>query len=434
MPFYEEGEDSLSIIEKEITLIREIPIQSSNVDSLTIADLTVTKNINFPNPEIIKNNYINFSTSNNYVELQFNGTSFLKYDTSGLLYSDNIESTNTSTKFAKIVNAEINNIITPFLNVPNISADTLKVGRIEIANENDIGGVLFKNGTLSVPNDTRTGNITAKSGSIGNISFKDGSIISSNIIADTGFIRTLSCDRILCSATHITFGNVHMSDGKIKTTNVITDNVSTNTFTAIKSSFQDISTNSLTINTTQFTDDIETICISKGIHTPLNTSNNIGILNVSKKDVTVKGSIYTQNIDSSYGSFNNFKSDELKVTSNATIGNVIIQNNVLNANDIYCDKIDVKKGLIGDMWSTSVTSKDIHTEKLSVSEIETSCIRSSDYKLNDGTSILTGVFPLGIIMLFNGKIPPKGWLECNGKGGTPNIPSPAQGIIYIVRR
>jgi hypothetical protein len=47
---------------------------------------------------------------------------------------------------------------------------------------------------------------------------------------------------------------------------------------------------------------------------------------------------------------------------------------------------------------------------------------------------LNGVFPSGMIMLFSGKTPPRGWLECNGKMGTPNLPSPASGVIYIVRR
>jgi microcystin-dependent protein len=47
---------------------------------------------------------------------------------------------------------------------------------------------------------------------------------------------------------------------------------------------------------------------------------------------------------------------------------------------------------------------------------------------------LHNVFPLGMIMLFSGKTPPRGWLECNGKGGTPLILSPAKDVIYVIRR
>jgi hypothetical protein len=84
---------------------------------------------------------------------------------------------------------------------------------------------------------------------------------------------------------------------------------------------------------------------------------------------------------------------------------------------------------------TLATMKELTVEKMNTkSVVIDGTVKAHDFRLQDGTSILNGVFPLGMIMLYNGKVPPRGWLECNGKGGTPVMDSPAPNVIYIVRR
>jgi hypothetical protein len=117
------------------------------------------------------------------------------------------------------------------------------------------------------------------------------------------------------------------------------------------------------------------------------------------------------------------------------VGHTVISTEGINASSAKVKKITVNEAVLKNIETENIVSESGTFENLNVKRLEiTNGIKASDYRLLDGTSILNSVFPVGIIMLFNGKLAPKGWFECNGKMGTPFLPSPAVGVIYIVRK
>jgi hypothetical protein len=445
MPFYEderlESEETQVIIQKEIKVVREVPIQTGVMDSLIVSNLVVSRDIKIPNPtifyppnpEILRSSYLNFST-HEPVHLQSNGKSFLEYRNDGMLYSENIGAQTSVAQFASFDKAQINEIITPIISVPLLSANTIKAARFE-STANDIGGVLLKNGTVNAPQEIYTGNIVSKVGSIGSVQLKDSNVSCSSIKGDDATFKNMTCDRLYCSAPYITVGNVQFSNGSMLASSVYTAAVFTEKINTQRAELDNISTKKITIGETELSDGSDMFCVSKGIFTPLNSSNTLGPLTLNKNNAILSGALNAQNIQSLSATIYEMDSTVLNVRKSLQVGDTFISTDRISTSNITLQTVSATDATLKNIETEQINSETINTDKLTVKTVEiTDGIKAADYRLLDGTSILNGVFPVGMIMLFSGKVPPRGWVECTGKMGTPNIPSPAPGVIYIVRR
>ena len=113
---------------------------------------------------------------------------------------------------------------------------------------------------------------------------------------------------------------------------------------------------------------------------------------------------------------------------------LLVSGNVTISGDISADRVETRQIKTESVLTSTVNASEVSTSQITAHAISAGYVKAADFRLNDGTSILNGVFPVGMIMLFQGKIPPRGWLECNGKCGTPTLLAPTEGVIYIVRR
>ncbi len=445
MPFYEderlESEETQVIIQKEIKVVREVPIQTGVMDSLIVSNLVVSRDIKIPNPtifyppnpEILKSSYLNF-LSDEPIDFRSNGTPFLEYRNDGMLYSKNIGAQTAVAQFVRFEKAHIDEIISPIICVPLLSANTIRASRFE-ATANDIGGVLLKSGTVNAPHEIYTGNIVSKLGSIGSVQLKDSIVSCSSIKSDNATFKNMTCDRIYCSAPYITVGNVQFSNGSMLASSVYTAAVFTEKIKTQTADLDNISTQKLTIGETELTDGSNMFCISKGIYTPLNSSNTLGSLTLNKNNAILSGSLNAQHIQTLSGTVCELDCTTLNVQKSLQIGNTFISTDGIDTSNITLKKVSANNATFNRVETEHINSETMNADKLTVKTVEIAeGIKAADYRLLDGTSILNGVFPVGMIMLFAGKVPPRGWIECTGKMGTPNIPSPAPGVIYIVRR
>jgi hypothetical protein len=341
MPFYEdermESEETQVIIQKEIKVVREVPIQTGMMDSLIVSNLIVSRDIKIPNPsifyppnpEILKSSYLNFSTRDP-VHFQSNGKSFLEYRNDGMLYSENIGAQTSVAQFASFDKAQINEIITPIISAPLISANVIRAARFE-ATANDIGGVLLKNGSVNAPADIYSGNIVSKTGSIGSIQLKDKGIVCGTIDGDDATFKSVTCDRIHCSAPFLTVGNVQFSNGCMLASSVYTSAVFTDKIKTQVADIDTINVQKLNIGESVLTDTSDTFCISKGIITPSNSTSTIGPLTLTKNNAILSGSLNAQDIHALAGTIYILDSTTQKVKKSLEVGNTFITTDGIEA-------------------------------------------------------------------------------------------------------
>lgn len=433
-------EENQLIIQKDINVVRELP-NIGILESLIVSNLIVSRDIKIPdpsifyppNPEILKNSYLNFLTDE-HVNFQSNGKPFLEYRNDGMLYSENIGAQKSIAQFARFEKAQIDEIITPILSVPLISTNVIRATRFETLT-NEFGGVLLKNGSVNAPSDIYSGNIVSKIGSIGSVVFKDSIVTCKSIKSVDGAFKTMTCDTFNCSSPFLSVGNVQFSNGCMIAKSIYTSGIFTERIESQTARLDSLSVKSIQIGKTQLTDSSDIFSVSKGICTPSNSSNSLGPLTLTEKNADLEGSLNVQDVRSFKGFVYSLNSSVLNVHKSLRVGDTVISTEGIRASSAKIKKITVNEAVLKNIETENIVSESGNFENLNVKRLEiTNGIKASDYRLLDGTSILNSVFPIGMIMLFNGKLAPKGWFECNGKMGTPFLPSPVEGVIYIVRK
>lgn len=397
-----------TIVQKE-TIIREKPIQvlNASLETLFVKHLRVPDITLFypPEPHKLNNSFLDFSTNNSSVDLRINNAPFLTYSRNQL-YTNNI---NVSTGM-----------------FDTLSVSNIRVGRIE-SSTNEIGGVFMTSGHLTVPGNLHIGQtFVAKEGSMGGVLFRNGKsafteVSTTRLIAERASISDLICSQFSSSQSSIDLAGVSISNGDIHANSVISDSDSCISGVrlhncGIDCEFANLSmlhVRKIDIDSASISSVDDRLSMDVGIVTPPESINNIGCIRCDKSSLSVEGSL---------------------TVSSANIGHLSVQDIIVQ---------DIRVG------STTIQPNGIHTPMITVGIADiptlnthhTTCaridvteeIRANDYKLSDGTSILKGVFPKHIIMLYHGDVPPRGWLLCDGRGGTPRLPSPTPGVIYIVR-
>jgi hypothetical protein len=444
MPFKPEEETNVTtyIVRKEIETIREVPFFPDKMEKLILTNLIVTKNIEIPdptifyrpNPEKLSNSFLNFCTPSNIVEFKINDSAFLTFDEKDRqIHSSKIGCSTLNADIVQSKRAEFDELIIPSLTVSTISADVIKVGRIESAPANDIGGVLLKDGTINA-NTIQVGNTVSVCGNIGGCSLKNKNIWASdvnviNLNAATISCGLIACDRLVCDVKHITLGGVRFSDGNIKIGNLDASTINTNTIET-KSVRTDtiITTNIETKNIKLETLDLfgtnNRLSVSGGLYIPVSHISEIGKLKLTKDLAVLDVPFHVKSIETTVA----------KLGCVSISDGVLVSGNVTISGDISADRVETRQIKTESVLTSTINASEVHASQITAHAISAGYVKAADFRLNDGTSILNGVFPVGMIMLFQGKIPPRGWLECNGKCGTPTLLAPTDGVIYIVRR
>jgi hypothetical protein len=419
MPFYAKKEQTHVnevIVRREVETVREVPIMTGQMDSLSVRDLTITGNICIPditqfyppNPHIFHRGIM----FNGIAELAYRNTPFLQFDqdTSNVLL-EKLRSSIIHTDCIESDHAKLSTLVVDTIHTSALTLSTLCVGRIE-ATANIIGGVVLRDGGFSAPGNVNVGShFIAMDGTIGGVSLKQNEVHAHEVHAQSMYAQTVSFDyietsRIHCTAPCIVFGGVKLLSGNIECSNLTANNISTahiqthtldcSRITGSVTFDSDILTPSARINSIVATS--ANVCELVTVHTRTDTAH-IGTADICRVNTS---DVHTRKLHCGPGVFSSIDTPTLSASS---------------------------------VISHSVCASLVETSKLNVDEISINgAIRAPDFRLPDGTSILHNVFPIGMIMLFSGKTPPRGWLECNGKGGTPMIPGPAKDVIYVIRR
>jgi hypothetical protein len=404
MPF--KGGDSLlvvghkpstrTVIQKE-TIIREQPIQvlnaslenlfASNLSVLhfSVPDITV---FHPKNPHILNESFLDFSTNTSSVEMRSNNIPFLTY-TRGALYTNNVS-----------------------VSLANVSR--LCVGRIESTDGNEIGGVFLKDRSLTVPGSAYVGEmLVAKEGAVGGAIFKDGAGAFTRIQTKMLQTGTLHTDNFSCSSG-LVLGGIELSGGNLNTDSL---HVETDSYIsgvrihncALECGVANISqvfSHRFDLDNLSLSSFEDRLTVGGGIFTPIDSVNNFGCLMSDGSSVSVDGNLSVSSIEASSGTIRTIHTDSLCIDT----------------------EVQAPLGRFA-----SVTTSDITCSELRCAKVDTSLVIADNYTHRDGTPILKNITPPGMITLFAGEVPPRGWMMCDGRGGRPRLASPTQGVIYIVR-
>jgi hypothetical protein len=396
------------VVQKE-TVIREIPVQvlNASLDFLTVNRLSVTdlsipdKSIFYPpNPHVFTKPFINFAGSSPTIELRSNTNVLLSFKNNSL-YTNNVNVSSGS--------------------FDNISVSKLSVDRIESRHGNEIGGVFMKEGHLTVPGNICADEFVAKTGSIGGIVFREGKSAFTHLTSKKIDVSQICVSDLSCSQAVIQIGGVELSGGTLSAEAIQVESDSCISGVrihncGIECDFANmgmLSVNRVDFDCGSFSSFEDRISADVGFITPTNSTNSIGCTIIDKDSLIVDGDLKANTVEVKT------ISAEVLAAESVCVGGTQLQPNGVDTPMISAD--------IGTI--TKLSSAHIECTRIDVA----SEIRADDYKLTDGTSILKGVFPKGIIMMYQGSVPPRGWLPCDGRGGTPRITSPVLGVIYIVR-
>jgi len=400
-------ERTRTIVQKE-TLIREIPIQvlNASLDNLCVNNLSVI-HFSVPDitvfhpkdPHILKNSFLDFSTDSDTVELRTNNTSFLRYVDSNL-YTNNVT-------------------------VSLATISKLCVGRIESTEGNEIGGVFLRNRSLTVPGSAYVGeSFVAKEGAVGGVTFKNGRAVFTQI--DTRVMNTERlCVNDLSCAFPVRLGDVGLSGGNVNanTLHVETDSCISGVrihdcgIDCDYASISRVSSHRFDIDNLSLSSFEDRLTVGGGIFTPIQSVNNLGCLMSDGSSVFIDGKLTAYS-----GTLTSVQTESL------VVGDVIIDKNSVKAPAGLFDSL-----VACNVHTSRIDTSGVHASNIHCSRIDTSVIVADDYIGRDGTAILKNVIPVGMISLFSGEIPPRGWMLCDGRGGRPRLPSPTPGVIYMVR-
>ena len=401
-----------TVIQKE-TIVREIPVQvlNASLDTLAVHNLNVV-NFSVPDitvfhpkePHILKKSFLDFSTDSPTIELRTNNTPFLRYAESNL-YTNNVT-------------------------VSLATVSKLRVGRIESTEGNEIGGVFLNSRSLTVPGSAYVGeSFVAKEGAVGGVTFKDGRAVFTQVDTRVMNVEQL-CVKDLSCAFPVILGDVGLSGGNVNanTLHVETDSCISGVrihdcgINCDYASISRVSSHKFDIDNLSLSSFEDRLTVGGGIFTPIQSLNNIGCLMSDGSSVCIDGKLSAYS-----GTLTSIHTDRLSVRDvlidNNTVDAVRGQFDTLVASNILCSRID----------TTCVRCSQIDVSEVKCDNIDTNVVVADEYNHKDGSSILKDIIPVGMICLFSGEIPPRGWMLCDGRGGRPRLPSPAQGVIYMVR-
>jgi hypothetical protein len=405
MPFYQEKgtnggiehhHHTRTVINKETTIIEKAVLNAS-MENLTVRNLSVT-NLSVPDPSIfypppIEQNLLNasfldFSTNEAVIALQVNNKPFLTFS------------------------PETTTVVVPALNASTATFETLHVGRIETTQGNEIGGVLLNGGTVTAPSNVYVGeHFVARHGAIGGVTFKGGAGAFSNLVSkkietpelhvESAYITNISCANDVAflgvSAQRLSVAkDACISGVRIHDCGIFCD------FGSIAM----LKSGRLEIDNISITSEDESINITGGLFTPESSVNSIGCIHTENNNVSISGSLSVLSADIS------------SLTAD-----------ILTVNTLHTPGMFLETANIGTLSASTVNSSSLTCSHI-VSE---NTITAKDFRLLDGTSIVNTLLPKGVIMLFCGSVPPRGWLKCDGRGGTPLLAGPSPNVVYIVR-
>jgi hypothetical protein len=394
------------------TIVREVPIVNASLDSLTVGSIRVLNDIVVPNRSTF------YPPTPSFVELQSDAesvvgfrvdkTPFLVFDTS----ANELHTVNMVAESGHFQNLHVQRLTTSVT---------------------DFGSLLVKNGNLYVPENANVGNhFIAGTGSVGGVQLHNRTVTSLEMSTDQLNATSISCDilntaRIHCEAPYITMGGVRLLSGDVEARELRSKDAHIQH--CILGDLECGSISSMS----------DKLSVSTGIETPPESSNVLGCLRISKQHVDIEGVLRSDVVSANTVETESISTKDLQVWGSGTIADVQLSKGEISAtrgriggvllsqNSLDC--MEVKTGILKSIGA--------QTESLFVGDdiiLEDGSVRAKDFRLKDGTSILNGVFPPGMIMMFHGKVAPRGWMECNGKCGTPLLTPPSPEVIYIVRR
>lgn len=432
-----------SVIERNTHIVHERPVITASLEQLTVRRLAVSESFSLPDPSVfypphpedLPTSHLVFHGSAAVVEFRTgDGHAFFQYDCdknvaytehhstevldAGVVHSDAI----------KTGRLEATEIVVPSLCVPSIRTERLETLTTEI------GGILLREGTLTAPRDALVGgHLTAKSAATGGVSLRD-----ETVTAAYGEVGVLGCDTIRTDILEVgsptlTLGGVQLHHGNVEGRNVKFEGGTGKTLVVGNTRSETIATDLLRVGGRQITERDGTLVLDGGLAT--HEDSKLGPLWIGKEGACLVGQFVASSVETSNLTVGELhRTRDLQVDHHAKLGGVVCVDGTITAKEMGVRTVRAEDAAVGMISATTANVSNVVCTKITSGQVVAESITSKDYRLSDGTSILNGVFPPGMIMLFAGNTPPRGWLACNGTGGTPLIPPPAPGVIYIVRR
>jgi hypothetical protein len=190
----------------------------------------------------------------------------------------------------------------------------------------------------------------------------------------------------------LTVGNVQFSNGCMLASSVYTSAVFTDKIKTQVADIETINVQKLNIGDTVLTDGSDMLSLSKGLFTPLNSSNTLGPLTLTKNNAVLGGSLNAQDIQCLSGTIYILDSTTQKVKKSLEVGNTFITTDGIDASSATLKKITVNDAVLKNVETEKITSDSGNFERLNVKTVEiTDGIKASFTSLESDTN--------------NGKIP-----------------------------
>lgn len=434
------------VVERFTHVVREQSVLNASMDTLTVKTLRVESHLAVPDvtlfypphPETLASSFLNFDTPSRNVEFRTGGNAFFCYnsDTDAgyikALHAEQLETAVARTNTLRATKIETTDLVLPYLHVPHLRTERLETPAMEI------GGIVLREGTAMIPRDAYVGSsLTVPRATIGSAHLDEHGLSVPSLRA----LETISCgqltaERIVTSAPTLTLGGVTLDHGDVHARNLEFQGATGSTL--VTDTLQSVvaMTSDLRVGTQRVSckDAEDAIAVSGGLIVP--GPSRIGPLSVTPREATLVGAFHASSVECEVGSIQRLHvgAEGASIAGPACVAGVSLSNDTVSASRAKFSSLQSEEAATTILSSATVNASNVTCTHVGANQVVTNSIVSKDYRLPDGTSILNGIFPAGMIMLYAGTTPPRGWLVCNGTGGTPSIPSPAAGVIYIVRR